>query len=133
MNEEDYKKKLSAEQYRVMRLGGTEAPFSGKYLKYSKKGLYTCAACGADLFTSAQKYESNDPGLAGWPSFSDIANSESVILKEDKSLGINRVEVMCKKCGSHLGHLFDDSNSPTKKHYCINSCSLNFRQSSDKK
>lgn len=128
MKDADFKNKLSDEQYRVMRQKGTEKPFSGKYLAHIEKGTYKCAACGAELFKSTQKYESHDPGLAGWPSFADVANSDSVVLKEDKSLGMDRVEVLCKKCGSHLGHLFDDTDSPTKKHYCINSCTLEFTQ-----
>ncbi len=132
MKDEDFKKVLTAEQYRVMRQQGTEQPFTGKYLKHNKSGVYKCAACGSTLFQSSQKYESNDIGLAGWPSFSDVANSKAVILKEDKSLGMDRIEVVCKNCGSHLGHLFDDNDSPTKKHYCINSCALNFTMSQSK-
>lgn len=126
MQDTDFKNKLTDEQYRVMRQGGTEQPFSGRYLTYNEKGVYKCAACGAELFKSSQKYESSDLGLAGWPGFADVVSSDAVILKEDKNLGMDRTEVICKKCGCHLGHLFDDSDSPTKKHYCINSCALDF-------
>lgn len=124
---DDWKSKLTPEQYRVLREAGTEAPFSGKFLYNKSKGTYTCAACGTPLFTSEQKYESNQPGLAGWPSFSDVINSGSVELKDDNSLGMNRTEVVCKKCGGHLGHLFEDKESPTNQHYCINSCALDFK------
>lgn len=122
-------KKLSSEQYRVMRQKGTEAPFSGKYLKHDETGVYTCCVCGAKLFTSQAKYDSDVPSLAGWPSFADVASSDAVELTDDNSLGMCRVEVACKKCGSHLGHLFDDNTSPTGQHYCINSCALDFKKS----
>lgn len=88
--------------------------------------MYTCAACGAELFSSDTKYESDIPGLAGWPSFYDVAKSGAVKLANDNSLGMQRVEVTCANCGSHLGHLFDDPSSPNGQHYCINSAALDF-------
>ncbi|HTE57446.1 MAG TPA: peptide-methionine (R)-S-oxide reductase MsrB [Verrucomicrobiae bacterium] len=127
LSEEEWKKKLSPEQYEVLRNKGTEAPFSGKLLQNKETGSYACAACGRVLFMSDSKYESDVPGLAGWPSFSEVAKSDAVELKDDNSLGIHRVEVTCKNCGSHLGHVFDDNTSPTNQHYCINSCALDFR------
>lgn len=110
----------------MLRQKGTETPFSGELLYNDKPGEYRCAACGNLLFASDAKYESDMPGLAGWPSFADIASSDAVELCDDTSHGMQRVEVVCKNCGSHLGHLFDDEASPTSKHYCINSCALDF-------
>ncbi len=127
MKDEDWKKKLSPEQYHVMREKGTEAPFSGKYLNHNENGMYTCAACGAQLFKSSSKYESDQPGLQGWPSFADVTSSAAVNITEDNAWGMHRLEVTCANCGSHLGHLFDDASSPNGKHYCINSCSLDFK------
>jgi peptide-methionine (R)-S-oxide reductase len=127
LSEEEWKKKLTPEQYEVLRGKGTEAPYSGKLLQNKETGTYTCAACGQVLFTSDGKYDSDTPGLAGWPSFSDVAKSDAVDLKDDNSWGMHRVEVTCKNCGGHLGHLFDDDTSPTNKHYCINSCALDFK------
>ena len=128
MTEDEYKAKLTPEQYRVLREKGTEAPFSGEYLSHNEQGMYTCAACGAQLFKSESKYESDIPGLAGWPSFGDVINAGAVELLDDNSLGMHRTEVVCKNCGSHLGHIFDDESSPTGKHYCINSVCLNFEK-----
>lgn len=125
--EDEWKKKLTPEQYAVLREGGTEAPFSGKLYKQEGKGEYRCAACDALLFMSDTKYETATPGLVGWPSFSELAANSAVELKDDNSLGMHRTEVVCKNCGSHLGHLFDDAESPTNKHYCINSCALDFK------
>lgn len=127
MDDADFKQKLTPEQYHVLREKGTEAPFSGKLLHNKDTGMYTCAACGAELFKSDQKYDSNVPGLEGWPSFADVAASDAVELKEDNSLGMHRTEVICKNCGSHLGHLFPDDSSPTGQHYCINSVALDFK------
>ncbi len=126
LDEEELKRKLTPEQYHILRQKGTEVPFSGQYLYHNAKGMYSCAACGAKLFSSDSKYESTQPGLAGWPSFSDIAASDAVRLEDDDSAGMHRVEVICKNCGSHLGHVFDDDESQTGKHYCINSACLDF-------
>lgn len=127
LSDEGWKKKLTPEQYEVLRNKGTEAPFSGKLLRNKETGSYTCAACGQVLFMSDSKYESDIPGLAGWPSFSEVAKSDAVELQDDNSLAMHRVEVVCKNCGSHLGHVFDDDTSPTNQHYCINSCALDFK------
>lgn len=124
--DEELKKKLSPEQYHVLREKGTEQPFNGKFLHNQESGMYTCAVCGAELFNSNSKYESDIPGLAGWPSFADVAKSGSVKLTEDNSHGMSRIEATCAVCGSHLGHIFDDKSSPTGQHYCINSASLDF-------
>jgi peptide-methionine (R)-S-oxide reductase len=124
--EEELKKRLTPEQYRVLREKGTEAPFSGKFFYNKEEGTYVCPVCSSPLFSSDTKYESNISGLAGWPSFADIVKEGAVELKEDDSLGMQRTEVVCATCGSHLGHLFDDSSSPTGQHYCINSASLEF-------
>jgi peptide-methionine (R)-S-oxide reductase len=112
----------------VLRQKGTEAPFSGKLLQNTATGEYTCLVCGAVLFKSDAKYESNSLGLAGWPSFAEIASSDAVDLVPDNSWGMERTEVVCKTCGSHLGHVFDDADSPSGKHYCINSCALDFKK-----
>jgi peptide-methionine (R)-S-oxide reductase len=128
MADDEWKDKLTPEQYHVLREKGTEAPGSGKLLHNDKTGDYTCAACGTVLFKSDAKYDSDIPTLAGWPSFSEVAASTKVELKDDDSLGMRRVEVICRTCGSHLGHVFDDSSSPTGKHYCINSVALDFKE-----
>jgi peptide-methionine (R)-S-oxide reductase len=129
-SEEYWKEKLTPEQYHVLREKGTEIPGSGKLLQNNETGEYRCAACGAMLFKSDAKYDSTTPGLIGWPSFSDAADSGAVELRDDTSLWMHRTEVICKNCGSHLGHIFDDSSSPTNQHYCINSCALDFKPSS---
>lgn len=122
-----WKDKLTPEQYRVLREKGTEAPFSGKLLHNKKDGTYCCGACGTAIFTNKEKYDSNTPGLEGWPSFCEVSSQGSVELVDDNSLGMHRTEVLCKKCGSHLGHVFDDASSPTGIHYCINSVALDFK------
>lgn len=124
----EWRKKLSAESYHVLREKGTELPFSGKFLKHTKDGMYVCGACGARLFSSNAKYHSETPGLAGWPSFSEVAANEAVEIKEDRSGGMQRLEVICASCHSHLGHVFKDNDSPTGIHYCINSVALNFKE-----
>jgi peptide-methionine (R)-S-oxide reductase len=126
MTDDDWKKKLTPEQYHVLREKGTEIPGTGKYLDYDENGDYICAACGNVVFRSDTKYESTMPGLIGWPSFAEAADSGAVVLSDDDSLGMQRVEVTCANCGSHLGHLFDDPTSPNGKHYCINSAALDF-------
>jgi peptide-methionine (R)-S-oxide reductase len=128
MNEDELKQKLTPEQYHVLRERGTEPPFSGKLLDNTEAGVYTCPVCGSELFKSDSKYESTTPGLIGWPSFSTALSSDAIELKDDNTAGMHRLEVTCKKCGSHLGHVFDDSTSPTGKHYCINSCALDFKK-----
>lgn len=121
--DEEWKKKLTPEQYEVLRKKGTEAPFTGKLLNNHKNGDYVCAACGAVVFKSDTKFDSG----SGWPSFYDPANTEAVVLKEDNDHGMHRVEVTCANCGSHLGHVFNDApDQPTGMRFCINSASLGF-------
>lgn len=127
LSEDEWKAKLTPEQYHVLRQKGTETPGSGKYLYNDDQGVYHCAACGAELFKSDSKYESTIPGLVGWPSFSEVAASEAVVLSDDDSMGMRRTEVTCKNCGSHLGHLFPDDSSPNGQHFCINSAALDFK------
>jgi peptide-methionine (R)-S-oxide reductase len=128
MAEDEWKDKLTPEQYHILREKGTEAPGSGQLLHNDKTGDYVCGACGTVLFKSDAKYESDIPSLQGWPSFSEVAASDKVELKDDNSLGMHRTEVVCKTCGSHLGHIFDDSSSPSGRHYCINSAALDFKE-----
>jgi peptide-methionine (R)-S-oxide reductase len=133
MADEEWKRKLTPEQYRILREKGTEAPFSGEFVKPKGDGTFSCVACGNVLFKGDTQYESRAPGLIGWPSFADIAHSDAVELVEDVSLGMQRTEVVCKKCHSHLGHVFEgDNDSPTGKHYCINSVCLNFNPNDNK-
>ena len=123
LTEEDWKKKLTPEQYHILREKGTEQAFTGKYYDNHESGMYECAACGHPLFSSDAKFESG----SGWPSFDQPMNRENVILQDDDSLSMHRTEVICKNCGSHLGHLFDDGpKETTGQRYCINSCALNF-------
>ena len=123
----DWKKKLTPEQYHVLREKGTEAPGSGKYVDFYDDGMYHCAACDQPLFSSDTKYESTMPGLIGWPAFSDMTSNDALKLEDDNSLGMLRTEVTCANCGSHLGHLFPDDSSPNGQHYCINSVCLDFK------
>jgi peptide-methionine (R)-S-oxide reductase len=122
-NEEEWKKKLTPEQYAVLREKGTEAPFTGKLLKENRDGMYTCAACGNPLFSSDTKFDSG----TGWPSFDD-ALPGAVKFIEDNSHGMHRTEVVCAQCGSHLGHLFDDGPTKTGQRYCMNSVCLEFNE-----
>jgi peptide-methionine (R)-S-oxide reductase len=126
MNEEEIKQKLTEEEYRVLRKGETEVPFSGKYYAETRKGTYNCKVCDNPLFASDTKFHSDLPGLAGWPSFDD-AIAGSIEHKDDYELGIHRIEVVCAKCKSHLGHIFDDHEAKTGKHYCINSICLDLK------
>ncbi len=128
VDETELKKKLTPEQYRVLREHATEAPGTGTLLYNEEKGVYRCPVCHSLLFMSDAKYDSTTPGLIGWPSFSDAANNNALQLVPDDSLGMHRTEVLCATCGSHLGHLFDDPSSPNGQHYCINSASLDFEK-----
>lgn len=119
MNEEEIKKKLTKEQYHVLREKGTEMPFTGKYVHESKDGMYNCVVCNNPLFSSDAKFDSG----TGWPSFDD-ALPGAVKYERDDSLGMERTEIVCVKCGSHLGHVFDDGPTETGKRYCINSVCL---------
>lgn len=121
MTEEEAKKKLTPEEYRMLRERGTEAPFTGKYWDEHAKGVYRCRACGAELFSSDTKFDSG----TGWPSFTEPANRAHIELREDTSHGMRRVEVTCRNCGSHLGHVFEDGpQEKGGKRYCINSACL---------
>jgi len=118
---------LTEEQKQVLMHKGTEAPGSGALLDETRDGAYACANCGAELFKSDSKYTSTTPGLVGWPSFAEAATDQSLILTPDNSMGMERVEVTCAKCGGHLGHLFTGvDDHPSGNHYCINSCALSF-------
>ena len=120
--EQEWRKLLTSEQYKICRQKGTEPAFTGKYYDHKGKGLYRCVCCNAPLFNSEQKFDSS----SGWPSFTAPCNDENVASEVDVSFGMRRMEVHCNKCGSHLGHVFEDGPAPTNLRYCINSTSLEF-------
>ena len=120
--EEEWKKTLTPEQYSILRQKGTDRPFTGKYYLTTDKGVYKCAACNAELFTSDMKFESS----CGWPSFDKEIAGGKIKTVTDRSLGMVRTEIVCANCGGHLGHLFDDGPTDTGMRYCVNSTSLNF-------
>ena len=123
-SEEEWRKRLTPEQFEVLRNKGTERAFTGEYAFTKDRGVYRCAACGAGLFRSEAKYDSG----TGWPSFFEAISPGAVELHEDRSLGMRRVEVTCARCEGHLGHLFDDGPRPTGERYCMNSISLELEQ-----
>ena len=125
--EEEWREELTPEQYKILRGKGTEPPFTGRYVDAKEDGMYHCGACGAALFSSETKYDSR----SGWPSFTEPAVAENVELKPDDSLFMHRIEVLCARCGSHLGHVFDDGPGPNGKRFCINSCALDLETKVD--
>ena len=118
--EQEWREQLTPEQYEILRRKGTEPPFTGRYVHAKDEGVYRCAGCGAELFSSDTKFESG----TGWPSFHSPMFAEAVELSTDVSHGMVRTEVTCRRCGGHLGHVFDDGPRPTGKRFCINSCAL---------
>jgi len=123
-DEAGWKEKLTPEQYRVLREKGTEPPFTGKYLHNKEKGIYACAGCGAELFQDTAKFDSG----SGWPSFYEALDRNNIEEIEDHSHGMHRIEIVCRNCKGHLGHIFPDGPNPTGLRYCVNSLSLDFRK-----
>jgi peptide-methionine (R)-S-oxide reductase len=119
-SDQEWREELTPEQYEVLRRHGTERPFTGKYVHSKDDGMYHCAACGNGLFSSNAKFDSG----TGWPSFTEPAIAEAIVTNEDRSLGMVRTEVLCRRCGSHLGHVFDDGPGETGQRWCINSVAL---------
>ena len=124
-SDEDWKKTLTEEEFFITRKKGTEAPFTGKDFDIINGGLFNCKCCNADLFNSSAKYDSG----CGWPSFYDQVSPEAIKKQNDNSHGMNRIEILCAKCDSHLGHIFEDGPNPTGQRYCVNSLSINYKES----
>lgn len=127
-SDQEWQETLTPEQYRVLRQAGTERAFTGKYWNHKGHGTYVCAGCGQDLFASDTKFDSG----CGWPSFYDAMDKSKVEMREDRSFGMRRIEVVCRRCGGHLGHVFDDGPAPTGQRYCINSVSIDFQPEAGK-
>jgi peptide-methionine (R)-S-oxide reductase len=123
-SEQEWREQLTPAQYEVLRRKGTEPPFTGEYTYSKDDGVFRCAGCGAELFNSDAKFDSG----TGWPSFTEPAIAEAVELQDDLSHGMRRIEVTCRNCGGHLGHVFDDGPAPTGKRFCINSCALDLEK-----
>lgn len=128
LQEEDWDKKLTKDQYQILRLKGTEHPFTGKYWNNKEKGVYYCAGCGTPLFDSTSKFKSG----SGWPSFFTPINDSKIKEESDIRFNMRRTEVLCEKCGGHLGHVFKDGPKPSGLRYCINSISLDFEPKNKK-
>jgi peptide-methionine (R)-S-oxide reductase len=123
-SDEEWRRDLTPAQYEVLRHKGTERPFTGELLEEKRRGVFRCAGCGAEVFGSEAKYESG----TGWPSFYEPMDEGNVELEDDRTYGMVRTEVMCKTCGGHLGHVFDDGPAPTGQRYCLNSVALDFEE-----
>ena len=127
-SEQEWREQLTPEQYEILRNHGTERPFTGRYVDTKEDGTYCCAACGNELFSADTKFESG----TGWPSFFEPADNDAIETRPDNSLMMRRTEVLCARCGSHLGHLFDDGPEPTGQRFCINSCALDLESEGPK-